>query len=120
MKIYVRKLEKIWTPIESVIARMLTLLRAFSVSRSLEIILNIIWIHLYLATPRYFDSPRENPLLFRLNVAKYSSLDTFSISSISVLYVCICIIHTKQIILHKLQQCCFTSIDQSNKLHKYA
>lgn len=44
-----------------------------------------------LATPRYLETPLENPLLCRRKEAKYSSFDNFCISSISFAYVSICI-----------------------------
>lgn len=47
----------------------------------------------HLATPRYLDTPLENPELRRRNDAKYSSLVTFCISSSSFVYVSIWIIY---------------------------
>lgn len=45
---------------------------------------------IHLATPRYLETPLENPLLIRRREAKYSSFDTFSIFSRSLWYVSIC------------------------------
>lgn len=52
--------------------------------------MSVSWMLGYLATPRYLETPLENPLLRRLSEAKYSSLVNFSISSSSLVYVSIC------------------------------
>lgn len=56
----------------------------------------------HLATPRYLETPLENPLLRLLNVAKYSSFETVCISSSSFVYVSICIAYENYI--HKWNQ----------------
>lgn len=64
-------------------------------------IFNLINIKFYLATPRYFETPLENPLLLRLKEARYSSFDNLCISSISVWYVSTCILTKYTSILEK-------------------